>query len=220
MPRPRNQTKRRQELITATKDALSRRSMQDLRLRDVADAAGMTPGAILYYYDGLDDLFFAVYERGIDRFCREREEAIATLDDPALELATAIRLGIPPSADDADVRLLYEFEAVAFRNGACAELMHGYVERQVAMYSGVLDRGAQEGVFELVGDIETIAQNIVGLEDAHGVYVLTGHRTPLEVERLVLAYAAIATGAELARLEDCARLLPRRAAPQSPTTCS
>src|SRR6476646_1848038 len=116
MARSRNQAKRRRELIAATESALAQRGLNAVRLRDVADAAGMTPGAVLYYYDGLDDLFFAVYERGVDRFCRAREDAVAELDDPVAQLANAVHLGIPPSADDPDIRLLYEFEAVAFRN--------------------------------------------------------------------------------------------------------
>jgi AcrR family transcriptional regulator len=197
MARPRNQAKRRRELIAATESALAQRGLNAVRLRDVADAAGMTPGAVLYYYDGLDDLFFAVYERGVDRFCRAREDAVAELDDPVAQLANAVHLGIPPSADDPDIRLLYEFEAVAFRNSACAALMHGYVERQVAMYASILEHGARAGVFRLASDARTIGRNIVGLEDGHGLYVLTGHREPAEAERLVLDYAAVAAGVEL-----------------------
>ena len=217
MARPRNQAQRRRELIAATESALARRGLNAVRLRDVADAAGMTPGAILYYYDGLDDLFFAVYERGVDRFCRGREDAVAGLHDPVAQLATAIHLGIPPSDDDPDIRLLYEFEAVAFRNSACAALMHGYVERQVAMYASILEHGARTGAFRVVSDARTIGRNIVGLEDAHGVYVLTGHREPADAERLVLEYAATSTGVGLdalvaARAADPARTPSQRRA--------
>jgi AcrR family transcriptional regulator len=194
MPRPRNQAQRRSDLIAATESAVAKKGLHEVRLRDVAEGAGLTPGAVLYYYDGLDELFFAVYERGIDRFCREREEVVSTLGDAAAQLATSIHLGIPPQADDPDIRLLYEFEAVAFRNPACAELMNDYVERQVVMYTAILEGGVAAGSFQLVSDAELIARNIIGLEDGHGVYVLTGHRQPAEVERLVLDYAASATG--------------------------
>jgi AcrR family transcriptional regulator len=196
MPRPRNQAQRRRDLIAATEAAIAQKGLHEVRLRDVAAEAGLTSGAVLYYYDGLDELFFAVYERGIERFCREREEVVAALTDPVAQLATAIHLGIPQQADDADIRLLYEFEGVAFRNADCADLMHGYVERQVVMYTSLLGDGAAAAAFTLADEPRTIAQNIVGLEDGHGVYVLTGHRQPAEVERLVLAYAAVATGVD------------------------
>ena len=95
-------------------------------------------------------------------------------------LATALRLGVPTGPEDTEIRLLYEFEAVAFRSRACAEMMAGYVERQVDMYERIL------GAFDLAGDPRDAARNIVALEDGHGVYVLTGHVAPVELERLHL----------------------------------
>jgi AcrR family transcriptional regulator len=200
MARPRNQSRRRHELLTATSSVVARKGIGSVRLRDVADAAGLTPGAVLYYYETLDDLFFAAYERGIDRFCRGREEAIAGLDDPIRQLRVAIHLGIPRDSQDTDIRLLYEFESVAFRSRACAALMHGYVERQVAMYAAIFELGDRTRAFRPAGPARALARNMVGLEDGHGVYVLTGHRRPEEIEQLVLDYAALAAGVPPERL--------------------
>jgi AcrR family transcriptional regulator len=194
MARIRNQSRRRHELLNATSSVVARKGIGAVRVRDVADAAGLTPGAVLYYFDTLDDLFFAAYERGIDRFCREREEAIAGIEDPLLRLRTAIHLGIPRDASDTDIRLLYEFESVAFRSPQCAALMHGYVERQVAMYAGLFELGSRAGGFTLSGEPRALARTLIGLEDGLGVYVLTGHREPADIERLVLDYAALAVG--------------------------
>jgi AcrR family transcriptional regulator len=194
MARPRDQSRRRHELLTAATDVVARKGIGSTRLRDVAEAAGITPGAVLYYYETLDDLFFSAYERGVERFCRQREEAIAALDDPMAKLRTAAHLGIPRGPQDTDIRLLYEFESVAFRSRSCAALMHGYVERQVAMYAALLEHGARAGAFRLTSSARVIARNLVALEDGLGVYVLTGHRTPAEVEQLVLDYAMTSTG--------------------------
>jgi AcrR family transcriptional regulator len=205
MARPRNQTQRRRELLHAASSVVARKGIGSVRLRDVADAAGLTPGAVLYYYDSLDDLFFAAYERGIDRFCRAREEAIGASEEPLEQLRVAIHLGIPRDREDTDIRLLYEFESVAFRSRACAALMHGYVERQVAMYSAIFEHGERAGSFRLAGPARALARNVVGLEDGHGVYVLTGHRRPEEIEQLVIDYAALAAGVDAQAL---ARALP------------
>ena len=198
MPRPKDQARRRLELVTATSDVVARKGMAAARLRDVAEAAGMTSGNVLYYYDGLDELFFAAYERAIDRFCVEREAAVARLRRPGRKLAAALRLGVPTGPEDTEIRLLYEFEAVAFRSPACADLMAAYVDRQVDMYAAVLEEGAETGDFRLAGDPRRLARNLVALEDGHGVYVLTGQVAPLELERLLLEHAAAVTG--LARL--------------------
>lgn len=198
MARPRNQLKRREELVSAAHGLVSRKGLAEVRLRDVAHAAGLTPGAVLYYFEGgLDDLFFAAYERAIERFCAEREQAVAAEPDHARALVRALSLGVPTGRDDDETRLLYDFEAVAFRSSACADLMAGYVERQVAMYEQLLAGGAAAGAFTLIGDARALARNLVALEDGHGVYVLTGHVTPEEVLGMLLEHARLVTGARL-----------------------
>jgi AcrR family transcriptional regulator len=198
--RPRDQVKRRRELVAATSRLVARKGLANVTLRDVADAAGVTSGAVLYYYDGLDELFTAAYDRGVERFCAEREQAVAVLGDPAERLALAIHLGVPESPDDSEIRILYELESVAFRDAACAALMAAYVERQVAMYTGILEAGAATGAFRLAGDARTVARNIVALEDGQGLYVLMDRDDPAAVERRILAYAAAATGVDAERL--------------------
>jgi DNA-binding transcriptional regulator YbjK len=197
MPRPKDQARRRLELVTAASDVVARKGIAGVRLRDVAEAAGMTSGNVLYYYEGLDELFFAAYERAVERFCVEREQAVARLRKPARKLAAALRLGVPTGPEDTEIRLLYEFEAVAFRSPACADLMAGYVERQVDMYEAILEEGAAAGDFALAGDARRLARNIVALEDGHGVYVLTGQVPPRELERLLLEHGTAVTGAAL-----------------------
>src|SRR4051794_40480532 len=196
--RPRDQTRRRDELVAATHEVVARKGLGEVKLLDVARQAGLTPGAVLYYFEnGLDDLFFAAYERAIERFCAEREQAVAAAPDPASALATAVRLGVPTGRDDEEIRLLYDFEAVAFRSPACADLMAGYVARQVDMYAAILAEGAAAGDFALAGDARRLARNIVALEDGHGVYVLTGQVPPRELERLLLEHGTAVTGAAL-----------------------
>jgi AcrR family transcriptional regulator len=198
--RPRDQVRRRRELVAVTSKLVARKGLASVKLRDVADAAGLTSGAVLYYYEGLDELFTAAYDRAVERFCRDREQAIAGLADPAARLATAVRLGVPDGPDDAEIRMLYELEAVAFRSAACAALMSGYIERQVSMYASVLEVGAAVGRLRLSSDARSIARNIVALEDGQGIYVLLGRDSAEAVEGRILDYVAAATGLEPAEL--------------------
>jgi AcrR family transcriptional regulator len=205
MARPRDQERRRQQLLRATNELVARKGMAAVRLRDVAERAGLTPGAVLYYYDGLDELFVTAYEGGIHRYCEEREDAIAGLAGPTARLATALRLGVPSGADDVESRLLYEFEAVAFRSERCARLMADYVERQVGMYQRILREGVDQGEFAIDSDLRAAARVIVAMEDGHGPYVLTGQVAPADAERLFLQHAAALTGVALRRLSASGR---------------
>ena len=201
MPRLRDQTQRRRELVSAASSLVTRKGLSAVRLRDVADAAGLTSGAVLYYYENLDELFTAAYDRAIDRFCRQRERAIAGIADPAQRLAAAVRLAIPSGPDDHEIRLLYELEPVAFRDQACAALMSAYIERQTAMYTTILEVGAATEVFSLAHDARTIARNLISLEDGQGLYVLMGRDDPADVERRILDYLAAVIGVDRDRLQ-------------------
>jgi AcrR family transcriptional regulator len=209
MARPRDQDRRRRQLVSATNELVARKGMAAVRLRDVADHTGLTPGAVLYYYDGLDDLFFRAYEAGIHRYCGEREEAITDLNTPVAQIATALRLGVPTGPDDVESRLLYEFEAVAFRSEACAQLMSDYVERQVDMYERILVAGVESGDFTVNGDLRAVARVIVAMEDGHGPYVLTGQVSRADAERLFLQHGALVTGVPLRRLTASGRRIRR-----------
>jgi hypothetical protein len=72
--------------------------------------------------------------------------------------------------------------------------MSAYIERQVAMYTAILEVGAATGTFTLAHDSRTLARNIVSMEDGQGLYVLTGRDSPTQVERRILAYVSAATG--------------------------
>ena len=77
--RKRDQDGRRQQLIDAAREAVAEKGLAAVQLRDVAKAAELTPGAVLYYYDDLHDLLQQVYEGATRRYSVEREEAIARL---------------------------------------------------------------------------------------------------------------------------------------------
>lgn len=194
MARQRDQAQRRRELVSAVSKLVADKGLTGVRLRDVAEEAGLTSGAVLYYYSGLDELFTAAYDLGVQRYCEEREAEVAKAGSAVERLRVAVELGIPSGVDDAVTRMLYELEGVAFRSPECAALMSAYVERQVAMYSAILEVGASTGELTLARPVRGIARNIIGLEDGHGIYVLVGRERAETVVGWILDYVAAATG--------------------------
>src|SRR4051794_13772229 len=110
MARPSRQEERRADLVEAALTAVSERGLRALSLTDVAAKAGLTRGAILYYYGDLDELLVETHRAGVERFCDHRDAVIADIADPAAQLGAAIREGLPSGPDDALMRLLYEFD--------------------------------------------------------------------------------------------------------------
>lgn len=197
MARTKNQGERRRQIVAAAQRAVVKRGLAGVRLRDVADEAGLTAGAVLYYYDELETLLLEAHHRAIERFCRDREAAVDAAADPREKLVAAVRAGLPTGPDDELVRMLYEFEGPAFRNRTFGALNHAYFERQVGIYHAILATGQATGIFRLTAAARVIARNLVALEDGYGFYVVLEDSDidTAGAEQLILSYAQSATGA-------------------------
>lgn len=154
---------------------MSERGLRAISLTDVADKAGLTRGAVLYYYDDLEELLVEAHRAGIERFCDERDARVAALDEPSRQLREAIRSGLPSGPDDALMRLLYEFDVLAGTSALHDELVETMYRRQLATYTGILRRGAQQGVFAPSLPIDTLAMSLVAMEDAYGLHIVAGN---------------------------------------------
>jgi AcrR family transcriptional regulator len=199
MARPNRQKERRSDLIAAARGAILERGLVDLRLRDVAERAGMTASAVFYYYPGLDELLKEVAHEAIDRFCVHRARIVAGIADPRRRLVAMIASGLPDGKEDELCRLLYELGTISRRDAVHAARHITLFERQVGIYVGILEAGAATGVFRLAGDAVSIARNLVVLEDGYGLHAVNAVPTVARniAEQQIRAYAALAVSCDL-----------------------
>lgn len=197
--RRKNQAERRQQLARAARQVLLERGAAGVRVKDVAERAGLAPSSVLYYYPSLDELLIEVSRGGIERFTERRAAAVRGVDGPAAQLRLAIHLGVPSGPDDTDSRLLYELDAFTGASPAFGILTASYFDRQAVLYESILDAGARDGEFELAADALTIARGLVGLEDGLGLQVVIAHPgiDSAAAERILIRYAESITGATL-----------------------
>lgn len=198
---------RKADLIVAAQRAIAEHGAS-VRLNQIATIAGVSSGAVLYHFPEVEDLIVEANRAGMERFYRERMDAIAGLSDPAQRLHLTISLGVPRDPQDEDVRLLCSLGGEASRNTVYAVLLTSLYDRQVGMYSTILEVGEAKGVFELAQSATTIARNLVALEDAYGYRIMAQHPTldyATAVE-LILDYARMATGHPLPPIDHTTAL--------------
>ncbi|MFC9492062.1 TetR/AcrR family transcriptional regulator [Streptomyces hydrogenans] len=188
---------RRAELGEAVQRALLSRGLEGLRLRDVAEEAGVTPAAVLYYGD-LDALVHETYQQAIERYSRQREEIADRFDDARDKLRACIDHGVAAGPDDALTRLLFEYWPRCLRDARAAALDSALTERQIAVYSGILVLGRAQGHFTLQDPPRLLAATFVAVEDGYQMEVLAGRRTRAEVIAALHAYTRAVTGHDLA----------------------
>lgn len=188
---------RRAELGVALQRALLVRGLEGLRLRDVADEAGITPAAVLYYGD-LDGLVYETYQQAIQRFSEDREKAADQFPDARDQLRACIEIGVASGPDDALTRLLFEYWPRCLRDAKAAALDSALTERQIAVYAGVLVLGKAQGHFALQDSPRLLAANLVAMEDGYQMEVLAGRRTRGEVIAALSSHVHAVTGHDLA----------------------
>lgn len=203
MARKKDQQQRRTELRHAAAKAIAARGTTGVTLRDIAQEAKLSPSSILYYYRDLEQLIVEAMQHGMERFHDRRLEAAERYADPREKLVATIVRGFPTDGDDLDVLLLYLGVPVIRRNPAVVGLARSLTGSQVSLYHSILEVGSARGVFELNDDTYTIGRNLVALEDAYGLYVISGNADRLgSYVALTVAYASTSTGCDLRPLAD------------------
>ncbi|OHV63782.1 hypothetical protein LCM4577_10730 [Mesorhizobium sp. LCM 4577] len=199
MGRPKTQTDRRLTLVAAAESMIAKRGLAGVTLRDVANEAGMSSSALLYYYPGLKELLDDVQKKAVERFCTQRASSVAAIADPRARLRTMLESGLPTDPDDQLCRLLLELGAYSRSDASYAARHITLFERQVAIYVGILEAGAATGIFKLNAASEVIARSLVVLEDGLGLHLVNvvpavDHASAMAI---LASYAELATGCSL-----------------------
>jgi AcrR family transcriptional regulator len=165
------QARTREELVEAADRLFTTNGFHATSVDAVADAAGYTKGAVYSNFASKEDLFFAVYERRVDRRSAEIE-ATLTGGETAYDGLERLIAGLAERRDDGWLAAFFEFWAHVLRHpelrGRFAEL-HG---RGLAPVARSLERVADE----------------------------RGERLPEDPLKLATARLAMLTGLQLERL--------------------
>jgi AcrR family transcriptional regulator len=197
--RRKDQAARLAQLAEAGRQVLLQRGAVGLRVKDIAEHAGIAPSSVLYYYPRIDELMMDVSRDAIERYAERRSQQVRRLSRAAEQLRLAIHLGVPTGPDDEDSRLLYELDAFTGTSRAFAVMSSSFFDRQAMLYEYVLSSGEATDGFALTAPVGTIARALVALEDGLGLQVVIGHPglDSAEAERILVSYASTATGVDL-----------------------
>ncbi|WP_105033721.1 TetR/AcrR family transcriptional regulator [Cryobacterium aureum] len=190
MARPKDQGKRRDQLIAAAASAVLIHGSTGARLADIAEEAGLSSASVLYYYPDVRVLYTAVFEQGSVEYCVHREGRVAEFTTPIDRLYACIRSGIPRqgTAEEAS-RILFELTPIVLRNAVAAAQHQAFILRQVALYERVLAECEASGQYRLLMPRKMLARSFVALEDGYGIDVLIATITADEEEEWLCSYA-------------------------------
>jgi AcrR family transcriptional regulator len=152
MTRVEQQQRTREEILEAADRLFLERGFHATSVDQIAQAAGYTKGAVYSNFTAKEDVFFAVYERRMERAVAELERTLAASPDPAAWIESVIAdTNQRRGRDDRWLSTFFEFWAHVIRRPGLRErfaTIHARLERPfvAALERHADDHGTQLGI--------------------------------------------------------------------------
>jgi AcrR family transcriptional regulator len=178
-PRPQIDHVRRPQLLEAAAGVIAERGIAATRIADVAERAGTSPPAVLYWFSSKDELLAEALTVDEERFYGELTERMDALERPRDKL----RLMLETSADEYDWTLWMELWTRALRDPAARQARQRLDNRWREEIAAVIRAGQGAGEFG-DSDADEVALLLSSLLDGLAVQA-TLHDPDVDRERLL-----------------------------------
>jgi AcrR family transcriptional regulator len=170
-PRPQIDHIRRPQLLQAAAAVISERGVAATRIADVAERAGTSPSAILYWFDSRDELLAEALTYAEDRFDEQFAEHLTRLADPRDRLVALIEASVTGD----DWVLWIEFWTRALRDEQMREARQRLDDRWRTQIAAIIREGVESGHFR-AADPDRATLELASLIDGLAVQVALGDR--------------------------------------------
>lgn len=134
-------------IIRAAVETMSRHGYHGTSVRDIADAARVSPGLLYHHFGSKHDLLVTILDRGMDRLVRETEDALFHAGgDPADRLRAIVRAHVLAHTMSRRESLLGNTELRSL-SPAARTLIVSKRDTQQRMFDRVLADGVRRGAF-------------------------------------------------------------------------
>ena len=201
-PRPRLDHVRRPVILAAAAELIRERGVEHARVADVAERAGTSAPAVLYWFASKAELLTEALTVAEETFYEHLASELAQLDRADDRLVRLIELATGDG--DYDAALWIELWAKALRDDQVGAIREQLDRRWREAIAAIVREGQQSGEFG-PGDPDDLALVLASLLDGLAVQIALGDRdgTPQRARRLSLRLAGRELGTDLSsrRLE-------------------
>jgi AcrR family transcriptional regulator len=166
------QARTRAELVDAAERMFSEQGFDATSLNAVADTAGYTKGAVYSNFASKEDLFFAVYERRVERYL-ERAGRLVAEHGTAEGMRGVVADVVSRGRDDGWLAVFLEFWTHVLRHPEHRARFAEIHERAVAPLAANLRRLAGERRVALPADADRLAVAIFAMQTGLSLERLT-----------------------------------------------
>jgi len=156
-PRPDVSEERKAQILEAATEVFIRAGFHKARMDDIAKQAGLSKGALYWYFDSKDAIIQAILDR---MFGREYEQlaAFVEVDIPAMEklehFLEFVVLDIVRM--EPMMPIMYEFWALLLREKRVKEVLGGFYTGFFDLFRPIIQQGIENGEFREVDPGEVV----------------------------------------------------------------
>jgi AcrR family transcriptional regulator len=163
----------RERILSAAEQLLVVHGVERTRLRDVAEAAGVSIGTVQHYFDTRDRLVRELFDWSSDRRLAGWLATTKTgAEDPWERVAGLLGYALAEPIQRRS-RVWIEFCAMA-RNEELRGKLGGFYDAWREPFRNAIDQGVRDGIFHPVRPVENIVDTLVLLVDGAEVAISLG----------------------------------------------
>jgi AcrR family transcriptional regulator len=167
---------RPEQILAAASRAIQQRGFANTRIADIAREAGMSTGAIHYYFDVKDEVLIAALKWASERLFDRLDELSRAAASERERLAQVFEVAVPiPGPRRGEYILWIELWVRALQDPRLLPACEALSKRWRSYFYEPVRRGADSGEFTPVSDPDEVAERIVALVDGLGFELLLGY---------------------------------------------
>jgi AcrR family transcriptional regulator len=178
-----SKSERREELVRAAIGVIAEKGLGGTRIADIGERSGMSPGHVLYYFDGKSDIFSRALRTIEDDLRAEAREAFESRPAALDRWQWLVEQAAPTGPGDPRVLLWIEAWERAPRDADVSALLLELDRRWLGLLVEVVEYGRSTGEFR-VDDAEDFAIRFSALMDGLMLQVVAGSTT-MDRERML-----------------------------------
>ena len=158
----------RRRILEAAKEIFFRDGFMDANLDEIAELAGVAKGTLYRYFDNKAQIYLAVLSRKARRFEKKLQDALDPHAEPIEALVGVSRFYFQHYVENPDYfQIFWAIENQAVIGELPPEVVGEVTrlwEESLAILAGIIERGIEEGVFEVASILWTLANAIIRTE--------------------------------------------------------
>jgi AcrR family transcriptional regulator len=203
-PRP----NRPEQILAAACRAIQQRGFANTRIADIAAEAGMSTGAIHYYFEVKDEVLIAALKWASGQLFDRLEQLAEGAGSERERLVQLLEHAVPvPGPRRNEYVLWMELWVRALQEPDLLPECEALSRRWRGYFHAAVRRGTDAGEFEPVADPDDVAERLIAQVDGLGFELLLGYSwtSPERMRERLYGFAAEQLGIERGALERDAR---------------